>query len=465
VLKLYYDREIYNIDFIDHDDSVIKSETVRYMGSATAPTQPEREGYTFTGWDRDFENITGDLSVKAVYSINQYTITFDSAGGSAVAEITDDYGATITAPSAPTRDGYTFDGWDPELPETMPAGDLQLTAQWTANEYSITYNLDNGTNHEDNPTNYTIETETITLKAATKTGYTFDGWYDAAMEGNKVETIAKGTTGEKTLYARWSANGYTVTFDACGGTPTPESMQVTYDGTYGEMPVVTQTGYTFEGWFTEETGGNRIESSTTVKITGNITLYAHWEPTPARSVELLIEELPVVAVLTLKDLDAVEAAEAAYESLSTDEQGQVSPVNVNSLNSAVAKITQLVFEDLDTRFEDARGELLYENTGIQGIEYENHKATFFIDNPDSAVHHFLQSGVDRLFDAMFRDVVEVRLGVDETWYEIEEGPMGGIGAAARLVSAMLDIPFTPPLGDVSKLATTKLSELQGKGRQ
>jgi uncharacterized repeat protein (TIGR02543 family) len=139
VLKLYYDREIYNIDFIDHDDSVIKSETVRYMGSATAPTQPEREGYTFTGWDRDFENITGNLSVKAVYSINQYTITFDSAGGSAVAEITDDYGATITAPSAPTRDGYTFTGWDKDIPESMPAEDMTITAQWTANEYSITY--------------------------------------------------------------------------------------------------------------------------------------------------------------------------------------------------------------------------------------------------------------------------------------------------------------------------------------
>jgi uncharacterized repeat protein (TIGR02543 family) len=277
VLKLYYDREIYNIDFIDHDDSVIKSETVRYMGSATAPTQPEREGYTFTGWDRDFENITGDLSVKAVYSINQYTITFDSAGGSAVAEITDDYGATITAPSAPTRDGYTFDGWDPELPETMPAGDLQLTAQWTANEYSITYNLDNGTNHEDNPTNYTIETETITLKAATKTGYTFDGWYDAAMEGNKVETIAKGTTGEKTLYARWSANEYTVTFDAQGGEVDPASRPVTYDAAYGTLPEVTKTGHTFKGWFTEATGGDEVTAGTIVTTAEDHTLYAQWK--------------------------------------------------------------------------------------------------------------------------------------------------------------------------------------------
>ena len=110
---------------------------------------------------------------------------------------------------------------------------IHISAQWTANEYSITYNLDNGTNHEDNPTNYTIEDETITLKAATKIGYDFAGWYDAATEGNKVTEIAKGSTGDKTLYARWSANEYTVTFDAQGGKVEPASQQVTYDAAYG----------------------------------------------------------------------------------------------------------------------------------------------------------------------------------------------------------------------------------------
>ena len=96
-----------------------------------------------------------DHTLYAQWTVNQYTITFDSAGGSAVDSITEDFGSEITAPTNPTKQGYTFDGWDPELPETMPAGDLQLTAQWTANEYSITYNLDNGTNHEDNPVSYT----------------------------------------------------------------------------------------------------------------------------------------------------------------------------------------------------------------------------------------------------------------------------------------------------------------------
>ncbi len=99
----------------------------------------------------------------------------------------------------------------------MPAEDMTITAQWTVVEYDITYNLVGGINDEANPAKYTIETDTITLNDATKTGYTFQGWYDADTGGNQVTQIAAGSTGGKTLYARWSANEYTVTFDAQDG--------------------------------------------------------------------------------------------------------------------------------------------------------------------------------------------------------------------------------------------------------
>jgi uncharacterized repeat protein (TIGR02543 family) len=195
----------------------------------------------------------------------------------AIESITQDYGTDVTAPAAPTKKGYAFKGWNPELPTTMPAGDLKVTAQWEVVEYTIAYELDGGTNHEDNPTNYTIEDEAITLKAATKIGYDFAGWFDAATEGNKVTEIAKGSTGDKTLYARWSANEYTVTFDAQDGEVEPASKSVTYDANYGGLPTPTKTGHTFQGWFTAATGGTEVTAETTVKTAEDHTLYAQWE--------------------------------------------------------------------------------------------------------------------------------------------------------------------------------------------
>ena len=110
--------------------------TQDYGTPITAPADPIREGYTFIGWDRDIpktmpaENIT----VTAQWEINRYTITFDTAGGSEIAPITQDYGTNITAPADPTREGYTFIGWDKAIPTTMPAENITVTAQWKDSE-------------------------------------------------------------------------------------------------------------------------------------------------------------------------------------------------------------------------------------------------------------------------------------------------------------------------------------------
>jgi uncharacterized repeat protein (TIGR02543 family) len=219
-----------------------------------------------------------DHTLYAQWEINQYTITFDSDGGTVVDPITQDYGTAITAPSDPTREGYTFKGWDQAHTDYHAGGIQTITAQWTADEYSIIYNLDNGTNHAENPAKYTIETETITLKVATKIGYTFEGWYDAETDGNKVTQIEKGSIGDKIFYAYWTADKYTISFDANGGdTPSSESKQVTYDKTYGDLSTVTRTGYTFQGWFTEAAGGVEVTAETTVATANDHTLYAQWE--------------------------------------------------------------------------------------------------------------------------------------------------------------------------------------------
>ena len=130
----------YTVTFEDYNGAELKTETVNHGGSATAPANPTREGYTFTGWDIAFDNVTSDLTVTAQYSVNQYQISFESNGGSVVDAITADYGTTITASEAPSREGYGFGGWYKEAglenawnfgTDTVPAENITLYAKWT----------------------------------------------------------------------------------------------------------------------------------------------------------------------------------------------------------------------------------------------------------------------------------------------------------------------------------------------
>ena len=133
-LTLYpvWNTNKYTITFDTNGGSEIAPITQDYGTEITAPDNPTRKGYTFKGWDKEIpetmpaENIT----VKAQWEINQYTIAFDTAGGSEIASITQDYGTAITAPADPTREGYTFIGWDKEIPTTMPAENITLKARW-----------------------------------------------------------------------------------------------------------------------------------------------------------------------------------------------------------------------------------------------------------------------------------------------------------------------------------------------
>ena len=120
--------------------------TQDYGTPITAPADPTREGYTFIGWDKAIPTTmpAENTIITAKWAVNQYTITFDTAGGSAVASITQDYGTAITAPADPTREGYTFIGWDREIPANMPAENVTLTAQWEINRYTVTFDTNGG---------------------------------------------------------------------------------------------------------------------------------------------------------------------------------------------------------------------------------------------------------------------------------------------------------------------------------
>lgn len=153
----------YTVTFQSEGGSEVASQ-IRANTPAARPADPTKEGYTFIGWyngesEWDFETpVTADLTLTAKWQLNRYTITFDTAGGSEVPSITQDYGTAITPPAAPTRTGYTFAGWDKTIPSTMPAGDMTITARWTENRVIVIIRpddskdeLDPGTIHQWGP--------------------------------------------------------------------------------------------------------------------------------------------------------------------------------------------------------------------------------------------------------------------------------------------------------------------------
>ena len=249
----------YTITFDTNGGSEIAPITQDYGTEITAPDNPTRKGYTFKGWDKEIpetmpaENIT----VKAQWEINQYTITFDTNGGSEIAPITQDYGTEITAPANPTRKGYTFKGWDKEIPETMPAENITVKAQWEINKYTITFDTNGGS--EIAPITQDYGTEITAPDNPTRKGYTFKGWDKGIPETMPAENM--------TITAQWEINQYTITFDTNGGS---EIAPITQDyGTEITAPDnPTRKGYTFKGWDKEIPKTMPAE---------NITVKAQWE--------------------------------------------------------------------------------------------------------------------------------------------------------------------------------------------
>ena len=219
-----------------------------YGVGATLPTDVTRTGYTFKGW-YDNESLTGNPVTAiggaetgnkeywAKWEINQYTITVKPENGKADITITQDYGTPITAPADPTREGYTFIGWDKAIPTTMPAENTIITAKWAVNQYTITFDTAGGS--EIAPIMQDYGTAIAAPADPTREGYTFIGWDREIPANMPAENV--------TLTAQWEINRYTVTFDTNGGS---EIAPITQDyGTAINAPAdPTREGYTFIGW-------------------------------------------------------------------------------------------------------------------------------------------------------------------------------------------------------------------------
>ena len=175
------------------------------LPSGTLATRPDAPaatpGYTFGGWNKadgtawDYasDKVTDNITLYAKRTANTYTITFDTAGGSEIAPITQDYGTQIAAPANPTRKGYTFKGWDKEIPETMPAENITVKAQWEINQYTIAFDTAGG--NEIAPITQDYGTAITAPADPTREGYTFIGWDREIPATMPAENI--------TLKARW----------------------------------------------------------------------------------------------------------------------------------------------------------------------------------------------------------------------------------------------------------------------
>ncbi|EAF6342948.1 LPXTG cell wall anchor domain-containing protein [Listeria monocytogenes] len=271
-----------------NNDGTTTTQTVDYQEALTEPTEPTKDGYTFDGW---YDAQTGgnkwnfatnkmpanNITLYARYSVKSYTATFDKEGTTTTQ--TANYDSLLTEPAAPTKDGYTFDGWyDAETggnkwnfaTNKMPAKNVTLYARFTVKSYTATFDKDGTT------TTQTVNYDSLIQEptAPTKDGYTFTGWYDAETGGDKWDFAANKMPAKNvTLYARFSTNAYTATFDKEGTTTT---QAVDYDSLLTEPTAPTKDGYTFDGWYDAETGGNKWNFATNKMPAKNMTLYARF---------------------------------------------------------------------------------------------------------------------------------------------------------------------------------------------
>jgi len=268
------------------------SNTVNAGSSVTLPT-PTRTGFTFNGW---FTAASGGTRVTSPYTPTAaitlfaqwtqitYTVTYNAQGGSVTpTNSTVNHGNAVTLPT-PTRTGFTFNGWFTAATggtrigvagaSYTPTAAITLHAQWTQITYTVTYNAQGGSV---TPASSTVNHgSSVTLPTPVRSGYTFNGWFTAATGGTRINSPYTPTTAI-TLFAQWSLNPpttKTVILDRRDGSPAT-SVTVTVGTQIGSQLITpSRAGHTFNGWFTQATGGTRMLA--TQVITEDITLYAQW---------------------------------------------------------------------------------------------------------------------------------------------------------------------------------------------
>lgn len=240
---------------------------------------------------------TGEYNIENSFKVEDYKLYFYS-NGLYISSKNVQYGKTVTFPTV-TRTGYTCDYWYTSEGEKVTestrwskaytgsgtSNSCTLYAHWVPNEYKAFYNTNGGDSTNNIEKNHLLVGKTVTYNSTygtlpshmVRTGYEFLGWYTSLNGGSRIYENTKMTkTGNHTLYAHWSPRKYTVSFNANEGTVATKDKSITYNSSYGTLPTPTRTGYAFLGWYTQKTGGNKIDKSSKVMTANSHTLYAHW---------------------------------------------------------------------------------------------------------------------------------------------------------------------------------------------
>jgi uncharacterized repeat protein (TIGR02543 family) len=290
----------YTITFNTNGGNAIQTQTKNYNASLSIPT-PAQVGHSFAGWFTDvglsqpfiFTNMPAqNITLYAKWTINQYTITFETNGGSIISSITGNYGDSVTAPSNPTWEGHTFNGWfananlteSTSIPTTIPAENLRLYAKWTINQYTITFNTNGGNAIQTQTKNYNAS---LSIPTPAQVGHSFAGWFtDVGLSQPFIFTNMPAQN--ITLYAKWTINQYTITFETNGG-----SIISSITGNYGDSVTApsnpTWEGHTFNGWFANANLTESTSIPTTIPAE-NLGFYAGWLPL---SPKITINKTPV----------------------------------------------------------------------------------------------------------------------------------------------------------------------------
>ena len=205
----------------------------------TIPAAPT--GYHFAGWNPAYDTTSTvpqwGIHYQIVWKPNDYSFSFDSNGGKAVDTLTQTYDNAFVPPADPSRTGYTFLGWEPALPDSIPPYDITYTAQWQVNSYALAFDANGGTPVDTIVQNY--DTALVPPANPSRTGYTFLGWEPALPDSIPPYDI--------TYTAQWQVNAYALSFDSDGGTPVDTIVQ-NYDTALVPPADPSRTGHLFAGW-------------------------------------------------------------------------------------------------------------------------------------------------------------------------------------------------------------------------
>ena len=302
----------YNDNVADETITVPSAQTDNFNATISLGAAPSRTGYTFASWNTASDGsgssyaaggsltLVSNETMYAQWTANSYTVTYDdndvaNALTLPCASQTGSFGATLTLCDGPSRSGYTFSGWNTVSGGSgtaysaggsylVTAANETLYAQWTANSYTVTYNANGGTGAPSSSTVQYAQTATVSASTPTRTGHTFSAWTtESDGTGSTYASSATFTMGAAnvTLYAKWTVNNYTVTYNDNVVSETisvPSTQTAAFDGsvTVGSAP--TRSGYSFAGWNTDTNGsGTAYAAGSSLTIpAANTTLYAQW---------------------------------------------------------------------------------------------------------------------------------------------------------------------------------------------